>query len=176
MASIRILGKDIKVEFKRGKGATGTIDQAKILTAANAMAKLINAKTWPAALAQAYTELKKIVFFDGKVKVNGFMVERPGIDERKASFFWEIKEFNENDADGRANTLFHDGWHVVQFKRAGKKFAVKIEERVAREVDALDQQIKAAKILGSQPSDISFLEAFRDDPARIRARLLEGVE
>ena len=175
MASIQILNRDIKVEFKRGKGARGTIDEAKIMAGANDMAKLINSKSWPAELAQAYTGLKKIVFFDGKVKVNGFMVERPGIDEKKAVFFWEIKEFNENDADGRANTLFHDGWHVVQFKRAGNKFAVKIDDRVAREVDATDQQIKAANILGSDPNDIKHLEKFRDNPDEIKRRLKEGI-
>jgi hypothetical protein len=175
MASIRILGEDIKVKFKRGKGAPAAIVEAPIMTAARDMAALINSKTWPADLALAYTGLKAIVFFNGAVKINGHMMSRPGIDEKKATFFWEVAEFDADDADGHANTLFHDGWHVVQFKRAGKKHAIGIDERVAREVDAVNRQIEAARILGSAPSDIAFLEAFRDDPETIKRRLLEGV-
>ena len=175
MASIRILGKDIKVEFKRGKGAPAAIVEAPILKDARDMAALINSKPWPAKLAAAFTGMKKIVFFNGEVKVNGHMMSRPGVDEKKATFFWEVDEFVRDDADGHANTLFHDSWHVVQFKRAGNKHAVKIDERVAREVDAVDRQIEAARILGSAASDIAFLKAFRDDPETIRARLLEGV-
>jgi len=175
MASIRILGKDIKVEFKRGKGAPAAIVEAPILKGASDMAALINSKSWPAELANAFTGLKKIVFFNGEVKVNGHKMSRPGIDEKKAAFFWEVAEFDADDADGHANTLFHDAWHVVQFKRAGNKRAVKIDDRVAREVDAVDQQIKAAGILGSAPSDIAFLQDFRDHPEKIKARLVEGV-
>ncbi len=175
MASIKILGNDIKVKFKRGKGAPAAIVEPPIMAAARDMAALINSKTWPAALASAYTELKAIIFFNGAVKINGHMMSRPGIDEKKATFFWEVAEFEADDADGHANTLFHDGWHVVQYKRAGNKRATKIDDRVAREVDAVDRQIEAARILGSAPSDIAFLQGFRDDPATIRLRLLEGV-
>ena len=175
MANVRILGKKIKIRFKRGVNSSGPIDEARILQGVGEMAALINSKTWPPNLAQAYTGLKKIVFFNGKVKVNNVMVERPGIDERKAAFFWELAEFNRDDADGHANTLFHDGWHVVQFKRAGNRHAHLIDERVAREVDAVDRQIEAATILGSSADDIAFLVGFRNDPARIRARLLEGI-
>jgi len=175
MASIRILGKDVKVEFKRGKGAAAAPNEAALMVGANAMAALINSKVWPAELSVAFSELKKILFFNGKIKVGKFEIERPGVDVRKATFMWEIVEFDGNDPDGQANTLFHDCWHIVQFKRAGKKDAVTIDDQVAREVDATNQQIKAAKILGSAPSDIAFLEDFRDHPEKIKARLLEGV-
>ena len=174
MASIRILKKNIDVEFKRGAGQPA-IAEAAIMTRAKAMADLINAKQWPDELAASFRGLKKIVFFNGKVKVGRFMVERPGIDVKKAVFFWEIKEFAADDADGHANTLFHDSWHVVQFKRAGKKFAKDVDEEVDREVDATNQQIKAARILGSSASDIKHLEDFRDHPETIKARLLEGI-
>jgi hypothetical protein len=175
MASIRILGKDIKVEFKRGKGASVDIIEPPILAAAEAMAALINGKRWPDDLAAAFVGVKKIVFFNGAVKVGKFMVARPGMDQPKATFFWEVEEFDRDDADGHANTLFHDSWHLVQFKRAGNKAATAIEDRVAREVDAVNKQIEAARILGSAASDIEFLEKFRDDPATIRARLEEGI-
>ncbi len=175
MESIRILGKDIELAFKRGKQSPGPIDEAPIRAGVEAMAALINGKDWPPELAAAYTGLEKIVFFNGKVKVNRALVERPGIDEKKATFYWEIVEFNADDADGHANTLFHDGWHVVQYRRAGNKRAIKLKERVDREVDAVDQQIGAATILGSASTDIDFLVAYRNDRPRIEARLREGT-
>jgi hypothetical protein len=172
---LRILGKDIKVEFKQGKGAAKAPDEAALMPAVQKMADLINGRQWPDDLADSYRGLKKIVFFNGQVKVNGFLVSRPGIDEKKAIFYWEVKEFEADDADGHANTLFHDSWHVVQYKRAGNKFAVKIDERVAREVDATDQQIRAATILGSSASDIAHLKDFRAHPETIKQRLEEGI-
>lgn len=175
MDGVRILGKDIKLEFKRGKDSPGPIAEAPIRAELNAMAALINGKAWPAELAQAYTVLKKIVFFNGRVKVNGALVGRPGIDEKKATFYWEIAEFVADDADGHANTLFHDGWHVVQYKRAGNKRATRLKDRVDREVDATDRQIEAARILGSSADDIAFLVGYRDDRPRIEARLGEDV-
>jgi hypothetical protein len=176
MASIKVLGARIPVEFKIGKEAVLPMDQAAILKGAGEMAALINSKTWPPAFAAAFKGMKKIVFFEGKVKVNGHLVDRPGVDEDDAIFYWEASEFNNNtDADVRANTFFHDCWHVVQFKAAGKKFAKGEKERVAREVDALNQQIAVARILGNDAREIKFIEDFRDDQDRIKARLDEGV-
>ena len=72
----------------------------------------------------------------------------------------------------RANTLFHDCWHVVQFKASGA--AVEMDERVAREVDALDRQIEVARALDCYQADIDYLTDFRNNPAAIRARLEQG--
>lgn len=175
MAIIRILGNDIDLEFRQGEGAEAPPDQAAAIAGLNAMAALINSKAWPEELAQAYTGLEKIVFFNGSVVVNTHVMSRPGIDERAATFYWEEAEFNDNDSDGHANTLFHDGWHVVQFKAAGDRHAFEIEDRIDREVDATRQQIKAARLLGSSEHDIADLEDYSNDRNRIRARLLEGV-
>lgn len=176
MASIKILGATIPVEFKVGKDAVLPMDQAAILKGAGEMAALINSKTWPPAFAAAFKGMKKIVFFEGKVKVNGHLIDRPGVDEDDAIFYWEASEFTANtDADVRANTFFHDCWHVVQFKAKGNKFAKDQKEQVAREVDAINQQIAVARILGNDAREIKFLEDFRDDQARIKARLDEGV-
>lgn len=176
MASINVLGKTIQIEFQIGQDAKRTLDEAALTQGAQQMAALINSKIWTEDQKNAFTGIHKIVFFEGKVVVNGHVMDRPCCDEDDAVFYWEAEEFERNtDADVRANTFFHDCWHVVQFKRTGNKFAQGQQEQVEREVDAINEQLKVAEILGNSPGEIEFLRHFRDNQQGIIARLKEGV-
>ena len=176
MASIDILGTLIPIEFMIGEDAKRTLDQPKLIAGAKQMAALINSRIWTEEQRNAFTGIKKIVFFEGKVVVNGHVMDRPCCDEDDAIFYWEAEEFERNpDADVHANTFFHDCWHVVQFKRAGNKFAQGQEEQVEREVDAINEQLKVARILGNSPHEVEHLRKFRDNHPGILARLKEGV-
>lgn len=177
MAEIEILGKTLAVDFVLGEGAAAdALDEDALLAGARDMAALINSKDWPPHFRDAFREMVRIVFFEGKVEVNGHLMDRPCCDEDDAVFYWEANEFLLNsDADVRANTFFHDCWHVVQFKLAGRQFAYTEEERLRREVDAITHQIGVAHTLGCNADEIGHLEAFRGDQQRIAARLDEGV-
>jgi hypothetical protein len=176
MDSITILGTPIKVSFKIGEGGA-PMDEAQIEQSVEDMAALINGKDWPPDFADAFRGMKEIVFFTGKVKINESVVERPGTDEDDAIFYWQAREFLRNlEIDVHANIFFHDCWHIVQFKRAGNKSAVEQDKRVAREVDAITQQIEAGKILGNSPDEIAFLEDFKGDQQKIIDRLKEGID
>lgn len=173
MKMITILGHPIAVSFQVGDGGEA-MDEETIFTEVEKMADLINSKDWPDDLAHAYKSMKGIVFFDGKVNINGYMVDRPGTDEDDAIFYWEAEEFLKNpEIDVHANIFFHDCWHVVQFQNAG--YAAE-NERVGREVDAITRQIEAGKILGNDEREIAFLENFKSDQQKIIDRLKEGVE
>jgi hypothetical protein len=118
--------------------------------------------------------MKKIVFFEGKVVVNGTKIDRPCCDQDDAVFYWEGNEFTANmDPRVHANTYFHDCWHVVQFNNAG--WAREEHEQVYREVDAINHQIEVARAVGCRPEDVDFLIRFRDDQGVIQARLQEGL-
>jgi hypothetical protein len=177
MSAIEILGKETAVDFVVGEGAAaGSLDEPALLAGAEAMAALIDAKDWPQAYADAFRGMTRIVFFAGKVMVDGYLMDRPCCDQDDAVFYWEAEEFLRNtDADVRANTFFHDCWHVVQFRRAGNRFAQGQAEQVAREVDAIEQQIAVARALGCSDYEIGFLEDFMNDQQRIEVRLAEGV-
>lgn len=176
MASIQILGKTVPIEFKIGSDPKRALDQDSLLKGAEDMGELINAKTWTEDQAAAFKGMNKIVFFEGKVEVDGHLMDRPCCDQDDAIFYWEAEEFERNtDADVRANTYFHDCWHVVQFKRAGNKYAAPGQEQVDREVDAINEQLKVAVTLGNSPQEIQFLKDFRDDQQAILDRLQEGV-
>jgi hypothetical protein len=173
MTSIRIIDRDIQVEFV----AIDPADQDAIVAQAGKMADLINGKDWPDAFKAAFQVMNKIVFFRGTVSVDGHDLARPGCDQEAAIFYWQADEFISNpDADVHGNTFFHDCWHVVQFRRAGNKFAEGDTERVEREVDAINQQIEVGKILGNDERELKFLEDFRDDQDRIKERLREGID
>ena len=175
--SIRVLSKTIPIEFQMGEGADRPLDRAGLLAGAERMADLINEKSADLTQEQknAFEGIKKIVFFEGKVMVDGHLMDRPCCDQDDAIFYWEANEFEQNsDADVRANTFFHDCWHVVQFRRDGG-FARDQREQVAREVDAIQEQIKVARILGNDEREIRFLENFRDNQQGIIDRLREGV-
>src|SRR4029079_11515817 len=95
-------------------------------------------------------------FFAGQVMVNGYPMDRPCCDQDDAVFYWEAEEFMRNtDADVRANTFFHDCWHVVQFRRDG--YATEEPEQVAREVDAIEQQIAVGRTLEWDARGIAFV-------------------
>jgi hypothetical protein len=79
------------------------------------------------------------------------------------------------DADVRANTFFHDCWHVIQFRRDGG-FAQTDEIRVAREVDAISRQIEAARKLGCVDREVAHLQKYLDEHVLIVARLAEGID
>jgi hypothetical protein len=176
MSSIRILGTDIKVEFLVGKNPEHEMDEDAILARLGEMAELINGKEWPSEFADAFRIMNKIVFFEGMVVVDGHELTRPGCDQDDAIFYWEANEFTANpDADVHGNTFFHDCWHVVQFRRAGNKFALGDTEPVEREVDAINQQIEVGKILGNDARELKFLEDFRDNQQAIKDRLREGI-
>ena len=152
------------------------LDEARLIEGAEEMAALINSCVWAEEQRSAFTGIKKIVFFEGKVVVNGHVMDRPCCDEDDAIFYWEAEEFERNtDADVRANTFFHDCWHVVQFKRAGNRFAKDQREQVEREVDAINEQLKVCETLGNSPHEIQHLIKFRDDHPEIVKRLKEGV-
>lgn len=178
MASIQVLDKTIPIEFKMGEGAQRPLDEAGLVAGAERMAALINEKRsqWTAEQKDAFEGIKKIVFFEGKVMVDGHLMDRPCCDQDDAIFYWEANEFERNtDADVRANTFFHDCWHVVQFRTRGG-FAGDQREQVAREVDAIEKQIQVARTLGNDEREIQFLVDFKNDQQGIIDRLEEGVE
>ena len=177
MAGIEILEKKIPVEFVAGAGAVeGDLDHDTLLSGANEMAELINGIDWPPHYRDAFRGMKKIVFFEGKVKVDGYLMDRPNCDQDDAIFYWEANEFMRNtDADVRANTFFHDCWHVVQFKLAGNQYAYTLADQLRREVDAISHQIGVAYMRGCSEREIRHLEDFRADQRKIAARLDEGV-
>ena len=173
MASIRIIARDITVEFI----AVDPADQGAILAQAQKMADLINSKDWPSDYAAAYQVMNKIVFFRGTIQVDGHDLARPGCDQDDAIFYWQADEFILNpDADVHGNTFFHDCWHVMQFRRAGNKYAQGDTEPVEREVDAINEQIKVGTTLGNDDRELQFLRDFRDDQERIKARLRQGID
>lgn len=175
MPDVTILGRGVPVEFLLGEDPEFALDEAALLKGLAETAELISRTDWTPAQAEAFHGMKKIVFFEGKVQVNSWTLDRPGCDEDDAIFYWEASEFMRNpDPRVRANTFFHDCWHVVQFKR-DCGFAMTEEVRVAREVEAIDRQIEVAERLGCRPEDVAFLRNFQGDQALILARLKEGV-
>jgi hypothetical protein len=173
----RILGQDVAVDFLVGQGGKPMDKQLLLAGLDQMIQKIHSVPVWPPAYAAAFGQMKKIVFFDGKVEVNGWLVDRPCCDEDDGVFYWEASEFLLNpEADVRANTFFHDCWHVVQFNRNQRRYATDPDERVAREVDAITQQIEVAKLLGCDAREIQFLVDFRASQDGIRTRLAEGVE
>ena len=172
--SVLILDHDKPVEFIDTDPGR-PLDPAALMAGLEAVAELINATAWTEAQRGAFNGMKKIVFFLGSVEVGAYELRRPGCDEAGAVFYWEVGEFLANtDAGVRANIFFHDCWHVVQFKADG--FAADEDERVAREVDALNRQIEAAEAMNCYAADIQFLRDFAASPQAIRDRLTFGVE
>lgn len=168
---ISLLGRNVRIEF--AEPPHGSRDD--ILSDLDVMSALINRTEWPPEYAAAYRLLTKVVMFSDRVTVNGHVMSRSCCDEDDAVFYWEIdEEFLANrDADVHGHTLFHDCWHVVQFRRDGG-FA-RGHVQVAREVEAINHQIKVAQLLGCDDREIQFLRDFRDDQNRLLARLEEGV-
>ncbi|MBC7985106.1 MAG: hypothetical protein H7X93_00315 [Sphingomonadaceae bacterium] len=174
MPTVGILGRDVEVKFMKGEGGTGDADRDQLVAGIKSMAALIDRTDWPDVYRDAFGRMKGITFFDGMIRVNGHQIERPCCDEDDAVFYWEIEEFMQNqDDDVRANTFFHDCWHVVQFHDAG--FPDGDKERVWREVDATTHQIIVAKLLGCSDHETLHLEKFKNDQKAIIDRLNEGV-
>jgi hypothetical protein len=177
MASVRILDRDIPVTFKLGAGASASLDETVLLSGLEEMAALIAEKRSKLTDEEltAYAAMDGIVFFEGEVIVNGFRLTRPGCDEDDALFYWEANEFLANpDADVHGAIFFHDCCHVIQFRADG--FAMVEDERVRRELDALDRQMVVAEKLGCSEAEIVFWRNFRNDQQVVLARLREGVE
>ncbi|MFL5294920.1 MAG: hypothetical protein ACJ798_00930 [Phenylobacterium sp.] len=173
MDTVVILDTEKPVEFI-DTDPLRPLDPPSLMEGLRQVADLINATPWTAAQRAAFNGMRKIVFFLGTVEVAGYELSRPGCDEANAAFYWEVGEFLANTDPGvRANIFFHDCWHVVQFKAGG--FAHDLDERVAREVDALDRQIEVAEAMSCYAADIKFLTDFAADPQAIRDRLAFGV-
>ena len=169
---INLLGKNIRIEFAERDQPR----RADILADLDIMAALINRTILPSEYERAYRLLNQIVFFSGSVEVNTHQMSRSCCDEDDGIFYWEVdEEFLLNrDADVHGHTLFHDCWHIVQFQRDGD-FAREEHVRIAREVEAINHQIKVAQLLGCDQREIGFLRNFRDDQGLILARLEQGV-
>ena len=176
MASIDILGKQVQIDFVSGPGATVAIDEGQLLAGARDMAALIQQKgPWRDEYADAFRAMNKIVFFEGKVIVNDYEMDRSCCDQDDAIFYWETTEFNYNpDADVHANTYFHDCWHVVQYRADG--YPEGKAQEIDREVDAVSHQVLVAQQLGNSAEEIEHLKTFAGDPAAIEVRLQEGVK
>lgn len=175
MDSVDILGRNLPVEFVTSPDATIVMDEDRLRAGISEMAAKINGVHWSRIHSEAFRSMRKLVLFEGSVRVNGHMMSRSCCDEDDAIFFWESSEFDQNtDADVRANTFFHDCWHVIQFQRDG--FARDEAERLHREVDAIDEQILVAQALGCSDHEVGHLRRFRDSHRDILARLKEGVE
>ena len=175
MTSVTILGKEIQLEFRDDCSDAATVDST--VAALAKMVGLINGVAWDESQSAAFRMMDRIVFFRDGVTVNGWRSTRPCCDEAKATFYWSVGEFQQNsDADVHGNTFFHDCWHVVQYRNAGDAYPGDDDERVAREVDAIDHQIEVARRLGCDARKISYLRGFRDSPSRIIARLAEGIQ
>ena len=172
MPEFDILDVPKPVVFVDGDAAP-PMDRDLLLKGLQEVAALVNRTEWTEEQRSAFNGMLKVVFFQGAVDVNGYVLQRPGCDEKAATFYWEAVEFLENTDPGvRANTFFHDCWHVVQFKADG--YATP-DQRVGREVDAIQRQIEVARRLNCRPEDIAYLQAFEDSQPKIVARLAEGV-
>jgi hypothetical protein len=172
--SVVILDHDKPVEFI-DTDPDRPLDPAALMSGLEEVAALINTTGWTVAQRAAFNGMQKIVFFLGSVEVGAYELKRPGCDEAGAVFYWEVGEFLANTDPGvRANIFFHDCWHVVQFKADG--FAADEDERVAREVDALNRQIEVAEAMNCYAADIQFLRDFAANQQAIRDRLAFGVE
>jgi hypothetical protein len=177
MPTVQLLDAVIPVDFMIGQDATIAMDEEVLLGQLGEMAALVNTITWPPEYKEAFEVMHKIVFFEGKIEVNGWLVDRPCCDEDDAVFYWESSEFTRNTEVGaRANTLFHDCWHVLQFRAAGNRFAVDDNDRVEREIDAIKHQIEVARLLDCSASDMAFLAKFGSDQQAIKTRLAEGID
>lgn len=176
MDRVTILGVERPVDYMVGAGGA-MLDAPALLDGLKAAAALIDSvPNWSADEREALLAMRKIVFFSGEIEVNTWKLTRPGCDEDDAIFYWEAVEFMANtDADVRANTFFHDCWHVIQFRREGG-FARTDEIRVDREVDAIGRQIAAARKLGCEEREIAHLQRYLDDHPMIVARLAEGID
>lgn len=176
MDEVVILGRATPVTFLIGDGGD-ELDRARLLEGLKAAAELIDSvDDWSDDEREAFGALRGVVFFSGEIEVNGWRLSRPGCDEDDGVFYWEAEEFLANtDADVRANTLFHDCWHIVQFQREGG-FARDADERLRREVDAIGRQIDVARKLGCVEREIAHLQAYLDQHPMIVARLQEGVD
>jgi hypothetical protein len=174
MASIVILDTDKPVEFVDTDPAN-PLDETDLMTRLGTVAKAINDAQWTPAQREAFNGMAKIVFFRGAVQVGDFQMTRPGCDQPNAAFYWEVGEFLAVDHAGvRANTFFHDCWHVVQFKNDGG-LAADIDEAVEREIDAVNHQIEVAQVLDCYQADLDYLRGYENDRNAIRARLAQGV-
>ena len=173
MESVVILDREKPVDFI-DTDPDQPLDVQLLMTGLREVARKINDTPWTDEQRAAFDGMLKIVFFRGSVRVGDYELTRPGCDEPNAAFYWEVGEFLANTDPGvRANTFFHDCWHVVQYKADG--FAQGEDERVAREVDALNRQIEVAQAMNCYPADIQFLKDFAADPQAIRDRLAFGV-
>ena len=95
MASIDILGKDVPIGFEIGLGATAAdLDRTKLVEGAEEMVTLINGISWPPHYRDAFRGMKKIIFFAGKVMVDGHLMDRPCCDQDDAIFYWEARNFS----------------------------------------------------------------------------------
>ncbi len=172
---VTLLDNLVPVDFLVGQNPPYALDKAALMQGLQEVVALINATAWTPEQRDTYRAIRKIVFFEGLIEVNGYQLDRPCCDEDDRIFYWEANEFMANtDRAVRAHTLFHDCFHVIQYWRR-QTFAQSENERVAREVEAIDQQIEVAKRLGTYPASIAFLEAFKSDQSRLEARLAEGV-
>jgi hypothetical protein len=172
---ITILDHDVQVEFQ-GNDPARPLDPPDLLRRLTAMADAINAKTslWTDAQRKAFTGITRIVLFRGLVEVGGVAMGRPGCDLPNAIFYWQADEFLQVDHAGvRANTFFHDCWHLVQYAKSG--YPRTVEEGVDREVDAVDRQIEVARVLECYDADLEFLTDYEHDRPAIRARLDQGI-
>src|SRR6187402_481876 len=175
MTAVQIIDTTVDIEFLEGENPR-PMDQTTILAGVGQMAALISSLDWEDRFKRAFEIMKKIVFFEGTIVVNTHAIDRPCCDEDDAIFYWEAGEFLFNpDPRTRAVTFFHDCWHVVQFRAAGNRFAEE-NERVAREVDAIERQLEVAKILQCRQEDIDFWKAYENNQQAILARLEQGVD
>lgn len=175
MPDLVILDKLVPVDFLVGQNPQFDLDETALTEGLEEVVHLINATAWTEEQRATFNALDRIVFFEGVIEVNGYLLDRPGCDEDDKIFYWEGNEFMANqDPKVRAHTLFHDCFHVVQYWR-NETFARTEPERVAREVEAIERQIEVAERLQAHPSYITFLAAFRDDQDRLKKRLIEGV-
>lgn len=174
MAQIILLTKVIEVEFLRADGGA-EMDQEALMEGLVKVADLINDTTWNEEQRQAFLSLQKVVFFEGVIPVNGYDLDRPCCDEDDRTFYWEANEFTANpDPKVRAHTLFHDCFHIVQYWR-NETFAKDDQERIEREVEAIEKQIEVAEHLEAHPSYIQFLVNFKGSQEALDSRFAEGV-
>ena len=175
MQPISILGHKVEVELRIAPARASAMAGLDLAAALAEMANRIDAVDWRPDQAEALRSMRRIVLFEPRVQANGWRISRSGCDEADGVFYWRLAEFVAHpDPAVHANIFFHDCWHVVQHRRDGG-YAWDPAEQVRRELEALERQIEAARMLGCEAGKVLFLEAFRDSPARIAARLRQGV-
>jgi len=150
------------------------MDRDLLLTGLQEVAELINRTEWTDEQRSAFNGMRQVVFFQGKVDVNGYVLERPWLRREGSNLLLGGRGISRKPGPRRTSEHLLSRLLARRAVQEGRLTPRLSSGWVGKSMRS-SARSKVARRLNCRPEDIAYLQAFEDSQPKIEGAFSRRV-